>query len=59
MDLNGGYDLDLDGLNAEHKFWVWVTILGHTSYGLKLKLTFSNNKSQSQSRTVGDLTYAG
>ncbi len=21
----------LDGLNAEHKFWVWVTILGHTS----------------------------
>ncbi len=21
----------LYGLNAEHKFWVWVTILGHTS----------------------------
>ncbi len=21
----------LDGLNAEHKFRVWVTILGHTS----------------------------
>ncbi len=21
----------LDGLNAEHKFQVWVTILGHTS----------------------------
>ncbi len=21
----------LDGLNAQHKFWVWVTILGHTS----------------------------
>ncbi len=24
----------LDGLNAEHKFWVWVTILGHTSLHL-------------------------
>ncbi len=22
----------LDGLNAEHKFRVWVTILGHTSH---------------------------
>ncbi len=24
----------LDGLNAEHKFRVWVTILGHTSLSL-------------------------
>ncbi len=27
----------LDGLNAEHKFRVWVTILGHTS----LHVTFT------------------
>ncbi len=27
----------LDGLNAEHKFQVWVTILGHTS----LHITFT------------------
>ncbi len=24
----------LEGLNAEHKFWVWVTILGYTSHHL-------------------------
>ncbi len=29
----------LDGLNAEHKFRVWVTILGHTS----LHFHFHNN----------------
>ncbi len=26
-----GVCVHLDGLNAEHKFWVWVTILGHMS----------------------------
>ncbi len=27
--------VQLEGLNAEHKFWVWVTILGHTSLSLE------------------------
>jgi len=29
---DSNFSLHLDGFNAEHKFLVWVTILGHTSH---------------------------
>ena len=42
----------LDGLNAEHKFRVWVTILGHTSLSLSLSQNLQNVNSFSKIKGI-------
>ncbi len=41
----------LDGLNAEHKFQVWVTILGHTPLPFPLRKQISDQQMVQSSPT--------